>query len=104
MTLIPSSSWLSASEVCVKNTAAPPAGAGALNVTVAVAVVRPATVVGVTVSPANTGPASGGDTFNRMNCVLPPYEAVMVTAVVAVTELVVTGKRTATASAGTVTL
>ena len=68
MTLIPSRSWLSASELWVTNTAAPPAGAGPLSVTVAVAVVRPATLVGVTVSPASTGPACGGVTFNRVNC------------------------------------
>jgi hypothetical protein len=39
-----------------------------------------------------------------MGCALPPNEAVMVTAVVADTELVVTENVTATASAGTVTL
>src|SRR5437764_614269 len=104
MTLIPSSPSLRASESWVTNTAAPPAGAGALSVTVPVAVVRPDTLVGVTLRPASTGPASGGFTFNRMGCKTPPNEAVMVTAVAVVTELVVTGKRTATASAGTVTL
>src|SRR3954447_15584081 len=104
MTVIPSRSWLSASESWVTNTAAPPAGAGPLNVTVPVAVVKPATLVGDTVTAASTGPASGGATFNLANCGLPPNEAVMLTAVGAVTELVVTGNVTATASAGTVTL
>src|SRR3954447_8613455 len=99
MTLIPSSPWSSASESWVTNTAAPPAGAGPLNVTVAVAVVKPATLVGVTVTAASTGPACGGLTFNLPGCALTPKGAVMATAVVADTELVVTGNVTATASA-----
>ena len=64
MTLIPSSPWSSASESWVTNTTAPPAGAGALNVTVPVAVVKPATLVRLTVTVASTGPASGGFTFS----------------------------------------
>ena len=82
----------------------PARGRRALNVTVPVAVVRPATVVGVTVSPASTGPACGGLTFNWMGCEVPPNDAVIVVAIVADTELVVTGKKTATASAGMVTV
>jgi hypothetical protein len=103
-TLMPSRFWSSASESWVTNTVAPPAGAGALKVTVPVAVVSPATLVGFTVTEASTGPAFGGLTFNWMGCEVPPNDAVIVVAIVADTELVVTGKKTATASAGMVTV
>src|SRR5437764_3976610 len=102
--MVPSSPSLSANEPWVTNTSAPPAGAGALNVTVPVAEAKPATLVGATVTAASTGPVGGGVTFNLVNCMLPPNEPVMLTAVGAVTERVVTGNVTATASAGTVTL
>src|SRR5712691_3335329 len=102
--MTPSSASASASEVWVTNTSAPPAGAGALKVTVPVAEAEPTTLVGLTVTAAITGPVAGSVTLSLANCILPPNEPLILTAVGAVTALVVTGNVAKMAPPGTATL
>src|SRR5690348_14081833 len=72
-------------------TCAPPAGAGALRVTVPVDdCAPPKTLVGLRVSDASVG--SGGVTVNDAERAAPPYEAEMLTVADAETALVVITK------------
>src|SRR5262245_8767252 len=86
-------------------TTVPPAGAGALSVTVAVDVLPPVTLVGLSVKEATvTVVAAGGFTVSVADCVTPPADAEIVTGVVAVTAAVVTVKVALEVPAATVTL
>src|SRR5687767_2855944 len=83
-------------------TCAPPAGAGAVSVTVPVTVtaVPPVTLAGLTLSAETAGGSTVSDTFT----VAPPEEAEMLTAVEAATGLVATAKVALVAPAAMVTL
>ena len=82
-------------------TCAPPAGAGAFNVTVPVEFCRPPiTVVGFSVSEDRTG----GITVSVVVWIAPPEDAEIVTGVEAATALVVAVNVVLLAPAGTVTL
>jgi len=87
-------------------TCTPPAGAGALNVTVPLEDCRPpTTLVGLSVSEASVGAGEGtGCTASEAVLLTPPYVAEMVTAVDAATALVLTVKAALVAPATTVTL
>ena len=80
-------------------TCAPPAGAGAVRVTVPEAPVPPVTLVGLTL----TAETAGGNTVRVTLCVPPPEEAVMLTLVDALTGLVATLNVALVAPPGTVT-
>src|SRR5882762_1292616 len=85
-------------------TCAPPAGAGALSVTVPVEVCRPPmTLVGFSVSEETVG-SGGGVTVSVADRVTPPKAAKMVTVVDAATALVFIGNVALVAPAGTATL
>jgi hypothetical protein len=89
----------------VRETSAPPLGAGALRVTRPEDGDPPTTVLGVSVSDVRVGPAVGwGVTVREAVCVRPELEAEMVTVVEAAEDEVVTWKATAVAPEGTVTL
>ena len=82
-------------------TCAPPAGAGAFNVTVPVEFCRPPiTVVGFSVSEDRTG----GITVSVVVWIAPPEDAEIVTGVEAATALVLIANVVLVAPAGTVTL
>ena len=87
-------------------TVTPPAGAGALSVTVPVEVCRPPiTLVGLSVSDESVTTGGGaGATVIEAVLVAPPQAAEMVTAVDAVTALVLTVNVALVAPAATVTL
>jgi len=87
-------------------TTAPPDGAGPLNVTVPVELcVPPVTVVGFKLRAERViGGGAAGLTVNVAVLVVPPYDAVIVTAVDAVTALVLTVNVALVAPAATVTL
>lgn len=89
----------------VSVTTTPPAGAGALSVTVPVAESPPRTLVGLSVSAESVEPTEpAGVTVSVADCVAPPNEPEMVTFVVAATVLVFTAKAALVAPAATVTL
>ncbi len=74
-------------------TCAPPVGAGPLNVAVPVEdCAPPVTVAGFSVTEESVGDAWAGKTVSEVVLVAPAYEAVIVTVVLAVTELVFTVK------------
>lgn len=83
-------------------TAAPPAGAGAVNVITAWDGFPPMTVAGFRVR--DVTPGFAGLTVSTAVCVVPPAVAEIVTFAVAGTELVVTVKPAAALPLGTVTL
>ena len=96
---------LAAELLLVSATRAPPAGAAALSVTVPVEDCSPpTTVAGFKLSDATVGSGSGGFTVSVAVLVVPPYAALIVTAVDAVTALVLTVKLAVVAPAATVTL
>jgi hypothetical protein len=85
----------------LRDTAAPPAGAGPFRVTVPMEEVAPVTLVGLSPSDA----MAGGNTVSEAVCAGPlPYAAEMVTVVEAATGRVVTVKDALVAPSGTVTL
>jgi hypothetical protein len=84
-------------------TAAPPAGAGELSVTVAVDEAPPETVAGLSASEATDGPVANGFTVSVADFVTPAPDAVIVTVVAAVGLEVVTKKPPPPAKRGTVT-
>ena len=86
-----------------RETTAPPLGAAPLSVTVPVDDVPPLTVAGLTATEDSTA-AVAGFTVSRVVLVVPPYEAVMVTGVAAVTALVVIVNVALLVPAATVTL
>jgi hypothetical protein len=85
-------------------TTAPPAGAGALRVTVPVEVFPAATLVGLRLTEERVVAGGGGFTRRLMDLVASSTAAETVTTVVAVTALVDTVKFALAAPAGTVTL
>jgi hypothetical protein len=96
---------LAAKLLLVSATRAPPAGAAALSVTVPVEDCSPpTTLAGFKLSEATVGSGSGGFTVSVAVLVVPPYAALIVTAVDAVTALVLTVKLAVVAPAATVTL
>ena len=98
------SSSASASDVWPMITSSPPEGAGALIVTVAVEGLPPTTRVGLSVTAETTGPVAGAVKFSLASSTRPPNSPETLTAVSAVTALLVTGKIAVMLSAGTVTL
>jgi len=86
-----------------RETVAPPAGAGPLNVTVPVEGDPPVTLVGFSVSEERVGRACGS-TVSEAVLVTPAYDAEMVTGVDAVTALVLTVNVALLAPAAIVTL
>lgn len=85
------------------STVTPPAGAGALSVTVPVALLPPHTMVGLIVSDCNVTPVEAGLTVSVAVRVTLFADAVMVTFVLLETALVDTVKFALVAPAGTVT-
>src|SRR5262249_5496089 len=71
-------------------TTVPPAGAGALRVTVPCEVLLPITLVGLSVNEKTLTVAAAGFTVSIADCVTPPAFAEIVTGVEAVTAMVVT--------------
>src|SRR2546430_124580 len=95
---------LAAELLLVSATRAPPAGAAALSVTVPVEDCNPPTTVdGFKLIDATVGSANGF-TVSVAVLVVPPYAALIVTAVEALTALVLTVKLAVVAPAATVTL
>jgi hypothetical protein len=88
----------------VSVTTAPPVGAAAVRVTVPCDAVPPVTLAGLTVTPCRPAAGGSGVTVRVVVLLMPLYDAVSVTAVLAATEAVATANDAPVAPAATVML
>ena len=94
--------WAAAALLLERVTRAPPAGAGAFNISVAIEEVAPTTAVGLTATAPRTADVPGNT--EKLALCVAPYVPDMVSDVLLVTELLVTVKVAVVAFGTTVTL